>query len=321
MSIKHSKLYQFVNKNAATLGLITSILAISTAAIFIRKAQEHMPSLVIATYRLLLATLLLLPFSIKSLRQDRGKINRKNLPLLLLSGVLLALHFASWIKSLEYANVVPSVVLVTTTPVWVTLLSPIFLKEKLPKAFTVGLVVAFFGMLLVSISSVCSLSLDGFRCDGFSAMADRRGLLGNLLALMGAWFFAGYMIVGRKIRKEISNQSVIIMVYAIAGLSLLLISLLTRQPLGDIQLSGFKWIVILALVPQIIGHSLLSWALGRLPAAYVSLSLLGEPIGSAILALLFLGEIPTPLEVLGSAVIIFGIYWANKPRGNSEGKT
>lgn len=317
MSIKQSKLYQFVNKNAAPLGLMLAIMAISTAAIFIRKAQQHMPSLVIATSRLLLATLILLPFSIKNLRQDSRKITRKNIPLLLLSGFLLSLHFASWIKSLEYANVVSSVVLVTTTPIWVTLLSPILLKEKLPKAFTIGLIVAFIGMLLVALSSVCSLSLNRFACDGFSEVANKRGILGNFLALMGAWFFAGYMIVGRKIRKDISNQSVIVIVYAIAGLSMLLISLLTRQSISGLRLGGFKWIVILALVPQIIGHSLLSWALGKLPAAYVSLSLLGEPIGSAILALLVLGEIPTLLEVLGSAVIIFGIYWANRPNAKT----
>ncbi len=318
MSIKQSKLYQFVNKRAAPISLVIAIMAVSTAAIFIRKAQEHLPSLVIATYRLLLATLILLPFSIKNLRQDKSKINRKNIPLLFLSGLLLALHFASWIKSLEFSNVVSSVVLVTTTPIWVTLLSPIFLKEKLPSVFTVGLVIAVIGMLFVALSSVCTLSPGGLSCVGLSALADRRGLLGNLLALIGAWAFSGYMIVGRIVRKEISNQSYILLVYAIAGICLLLFSLLTKQPLRDVDLQGFKWLVILALIPQIIGHSLLSWALGKLPAAYVSLSLLGEPVGSAILALLILGEVPTILEILGSSVIIFGIYWANKPRGNTD---
>ena len=321
MSIKKSKLYQFVNKRTAPLGLVIAIMAISTAAIFIRKAQEHLPSLVIATYRLLLATLILLPFSIKNLRQDVGKFNRKNIPLLFLSGLFLAAHFASWIISLEFANVVSSVVLVTTTPVWVTLLSPLFLNEKLPRAFTIGLIVAVAGMLIVALSSTCTLSIDGISCSGLSALAERRGLIGNLLALVGAWCFAGYMIVGRKIRKEISNQSTIIVVYAIAGISLLLVSLLTKQPLTEIDFQGFKWLVILALVPQITGHSLLSWALGKLPAAYVSLSLLGEPIGSAILAVLFLRENPSILEVLGSAVILFGIYWANRPRGTDKKQT
>jgi len=316
MIIKQS---ESLSKNqSATFGLVAAILAVSTAAIFIRKAQENLPSLVIATYRLLLAVLFLFPFSIGKVVRERQAIHGKNALLLTASGILLGLHFAAWITSLEYTNVVSSTVLVTTSPIWVTLLSPLLLKEKLPKAFTIGLMIAILGILLISLNGLCTFSAAGMQCgleDGFNG---RQGIWGNFLALVGAWCASGYMMCGRQVRKHLSNQSYSFLVYAIAGITLLLLSLATRQPLLEVKVPDLSWLALLALIPQVIGHSLLNWALGKLPAAYVSLSLLGEPAGSAVLAFIFLNEKPSPLEILGSAVIILGIYWANKPRRSAE---
>jgi len=313
MSIKESKLYQIVNKNSAAIGLFIAIMAVSTAAIFIRKAQQNLPSLVIATYRLVLASLFLLPFSVKKVVRERNKITQADIFLLAGSGVLLALHFASWVTSLEYTNVISSTVLVTTSPVWVTLFSPLFLNERLPRTFTIGLFIAISGILLVSFSGICSLSPGGVEC-GFNRLATSRDSLGgNFLALVGAWCASAYMMVGRKVRQHLSTQTYVFLVYAIAGLTLLVISLASHQPLLNISRPDMIWLVLLALIPQVVGHSLLNWALGKLPAAYVSLSLLGEPPGSAALAFIFLNEEPAFLEIVGSAIIIFGIYWANSP--------
>lgn len=312
MSTKESKLILFIKKNSAAFGLFIAILAVSTAAIFIRKAQENLPSLVIATYRLVLACLFLMPFTIKKVVAEKQVLNGKNIRLLIVSGILLALHFASWITSLEFTNVVSSVVLVTTTPVWVTILSPLFLKEKQTSAFSAGLTVAVIGIIITSISGVCTLSLDGIYCEKIYRLGEGNALVGNLLALLGAWCAAGYMMVGRRVRRELTNGSYIFLVYSVTALTLLLISLLTHQPLMAVSQRDLLWLVALAIVPQVIGHSLLNWALGKLPAASVSLSLLGEPVGSAALAYLFLSEHPTALEWLGSAVIIFGIFWATR---------
>ena len=318
MSIKKANIYQYVNKNAAPLGLLAAILCVSTAAIFIRKAQESLPSLVIATYRLSLAALFLFPFSIKKVIQEKQVLRKKNVFLLIVSGILLGIHFAVWVTSLRYTNVVSSTVLVTTSPIWVTLLSPFLLKEKLPRAFTVGLAIALAGILVISIDGACSFSGGAIRCGLGNGLNGKQESWGNFLALLGAWTSSGYMICGRKVRKELSNQSYSFLVYAIAAATLLLLSLATRQPLLNVNPQNLLWLVLLAFFPQVIGHSLLNWALGRLPAAYVSISLLGEPVGSAILAIFFLNEKPSPLEILGSAVIIFGIYWASKPRVRAE---
>lgn len=318
MSTKQSKLVLFVQQYSTLIGLFIAILSVSTASILIRKAQETLPSLVIAAYRLLLSSLFLLPFTIKKVIEEKHALNRSNLLLLFGSGLLLALHFTSWIKSLEYTNVVSSVVLVTTTPVWVTLFSPIFLKERQSRAFSTGLAMAVLGIIIISFSGVCQLSASGIQCMDTTNLGEAKGLTGNLLALMGAWCMAGYTMVGRKVRKELSNWSYIFLVYSVTALILLLLCLITHQPLLKVTGQDLLWLGALALIPQTIGHSLLNWALGKLPAAYVSLSLLGEPVGSAALAYLFLNERPTALEWLGAGVIIFGIYWASKPHKRAD---
>ena len=126
------------------LVVFIGILAVSTASIFIRQAQQQAPSLVIAAYRLGLATLGLLPFA-WSRRTEIFAMQRKQWILALGAGGILALHFASWITSLEYTSIASSVVLVTTTPLWVAIFSPLFLKERLSRAAVLGLAVALIG--------------------------------------------------------------------------------------------------------------------------------------------------------------------------------
>jgi len=314
MSTKQSKLIRFFQTNNANLGIILATISVSTASIFIRAAQENLPSLLIATYRMVLAALILLPFSLSRVIAERDRLNGKTLINLAAAGVLLALHFISWITSLEYTKVISSVVLVTTTPIWVTLFSPLFLNERFSKFFAVGLAIAFAGIVLISAGSMCTLSIKGLTCQNLSTIGQSENLLGNLLALLGALCAAGYMIIGRKMRAGLSNLSYAFLVYAMAGICLLCIALISRMPLLDISRQDAVWLVLLALIPQVTGHSLFNWALGKLPAAYVTLALLGEPVGSAVLALIFLRERPSALEYAGCAIIIFGIYWAIKPR-------
>ncbi len=313
MSTNQRNFATFIRQHNAALGILAAILAVSTASIFIRFAQQNLSSLVIATYRLLLAALVLLPFSIRGISQEYGQLRPSDWRLLIASGVLLALHFASWIASLRLTNVISSVVLVTTTPIWVTLLSPYLLKESLPRTFTLGLMIALLGIVLISLGSLCGLSADGWQCAPLSSLAQVENLKGNLLALAGAWCAAGYLMAGRRVRARLSNRSYVFLVYALAAVTLLALSLFTQQPMLSVSSRDLTWLILLALIPQVLGHSLLNWALGKLPAAFVSLSLLGEPVGSAVLAFFFLGEQPTVLEWLGSAVIIYGIFVAARP--------
>lgn len=290
------------------------ILAVSTASIFIRQAQHQAPSLVIAAYRLGLATLGLLPFA-WSRRAEIFAMQRKQWILALGAGGVLALHFASWITSLEYTSIASSVVLVTTTPLWVAIFSPLFLKERLSRAAVLGLAVALIGGTVVGLSEACSFG-GGISCAGLQGFWGKQAALGNFLALFGAWMAAGYMIIGRKLRPGLSLTAYIFVVYGVAAVTLLFLVGLRGLPMTGYAPVTYLWFIALAVIPQLLGHSSLNWALRYLPASFVSVSLLGEPIGTIILALIFLAERPTSMELAGGVLILFGIFLAS--RNNAE---
>ena len=288
-----------------------AILAVSTASIFIRLDQgDGIPSLAIAAYRMTLAVLFIAPFAIWKTRSEIRIIARKDWILIVLSGFLLACHFASWITSLEYTSVASSVVLVTTAPLWVALLSPLLLKEGITRVILIGLFVALLGSVIVGLSEACSFS-PSLSCTTTQGLFAGRAFIGNIFALGGAFFSAGYLMVGRKVRERYSLLTYVFLVYAIAALFLLIIVGVTRTSLKIANPIDMIWLVALALIPQVIGHSTFNWALKYLSAAYVSIALLGEPVGTVILAFLILKEKPTIFELVGGALILCGIYLAS----------
>lgn len=293
------------------LALAGGILAVSTAAIFIRYAQNDSPSLVIAALRMSFASLMLAPLALWRHHSTLSALTRRQWGLALLAGSFLALHFAAWISSLEYTTVASSVVLVTTTPLWVALASPFVLKESIGRAAIIGMVVALLGGTIVALSDACTLQPQ-LACPGFAGQLDARAQWGNFLALAGAWMAAGYIVMGRQLRGNMPLVPYIFVVYSMSSLVLLGIMLLfDHSPLGLPAVSYF-WIFLLALVPQLLGHSIFNWALRYLPASFVAVNLLGEPIGSTILAFFLLSETPSALELGGAAFILLGIYISSR---------
>ncbi|NDJ87278.1 MAG: DMT family transporter [Chloroflexi bacterium] len=281
------------------LALFFGLMAVSTAAIFIRLAQAaDTPSLVVATGRLVVACVILTPLAVRNYLPELRRLRPIDLGLALLSGGVLGMHFASWISSLEYTSVVNSVVLVTTNPLWVALLAPLFLSEKISQWTLIGLALAFAGGVLVAISGETG-----------SPPTRADPALGNGLALFGALMAALYFIVGRQLRGHLSVIPYIWLVYTTAALLLFTVSLVSGelQHVPHLPAEAFWWILLLGLVPQLVGHSAFNYALGFLPAAYVSLVVLGEPVGSGLLAALFLDEWPGVLQLLGALLILCGI--------------
>ncbi|MEZ0394929.1 MAG: DMT family transporter [Anaerolineales bacterium] len=292
------------------LAIVFAILAVSTASIFIRKAQEEAPSLVIAAGRLTLASLALAPVALSRHRPELGRLRGGDLLLALVSGLCLALHFATWISSLEYTSIASSVVLVSTAPLWVALLSPLLLHERIRPLALIGMLLALVGGSVIGVSDSCRWTEGGLACPSFAEFIQGRAMLGNFLALAGAWAVTGYLIIGRKLRAGISLVPYIFVVYGIAAAALIVIMLAAGQtPFGYSPLT-YLWILLLALVPQLIGHSTYNWALKYLPAALVSVTVLGEPIGSTILGYLVFGETPGWIKVVGAVFILAGIYLA-----------
>jgi drug/metabolite transporter (DMT)-like permease len=292
-----------------TLGLLAGISAASSAAIFIRFAQhEGAPSIVIAAARLTIASLILAPFALFRHSSDLRILSRREWVLAMLSGIFLALHFATWITSLEFTTVASSVVLVTTTPLWVALLAPVVLHERLRMAAMVGLILAMTGGVIIGLSDACIWQAGSLSCPQLLTFFGGKTFLGDFLALFGAWMAAGYLLVGRKLRMKMELVPYIFVVYGMAAIVLLAIMLVMGEtPLG-LPSQAYLWFVLLALVPQLFGHSTFNWALKYLPASFVSVTLLGEPIGSTILAYFIFLETPGWVKIGGGLLILAGIW-------------
>ena len=307
-------------KQKLRLALIlgVGVMAMASASILIRLAQaEGAPSLVIAVYRMGTATLVL---SIAAIRQqvwrDYAKLTPRELGILTLSGILLGLHFATWITSLAYTSVLSSVVLVTTTPLWIGLAAPLLLGEATPRLTWIAIMIAIAGGITIGLAD-------------WSGEASQATTWGNILALGGAILGAGYFIIGRGVREQVRLLAYLWLVYGMALLLLLGWALIGRLPLTGYSPVTMGWMIALGLVPQLVGHTAANYALRHLSATFVGVAILGEPIGSTLLAILFLNEWPGLLQVSGALLILAGIGLASAAergermlhrRGQGEGQ-
>jgi len=223
--------------------IVIAILAVSTASIFVRFAQREAPSIVIAALRLGFAVMAIAPFAIIRYRSELRKLTRHE----------LAVHFAAWITSLEYTSIVSSVVLVSTGPLWVALFSPLFLKEPLTRPVLIGMLLALLGGTVIALGDSCQIS-HGLVCPSFSGFLHGDALLGNFLALVGAWALAGYLMIGRSLRSGMSLLPYIFVVYGVAAVALFVAMFASGQSPTGFSGMTYAWIVLLALIPQLIGH-------------------------------------------------------------------
>lgn len=273
--------------------LIVGTLAVSTGAIFARLADA--PALVIAAYRVGLASLILAPVAWWKARDEIVKLSGRNLKLAVLSGFFLALHFATWISSLDYTSVANSVVLVNTNPLWVGLLTPLIAKERIRRA---------------AVYSIC-ISVIGGAIIGYGDFATGgQALLGDALALAGSMCAAIYLLLGRSLRRKLSLLPYIFLCYGSAALILWAIVLVLRLPISGFSPGTWAAFGGMALIAQILGHSTYNWALRWLSAGLIAVSLLGEPIGSTILAYIIFDEGLTVYKVVGGLIILCAIYLA-----------
>lgn len=275
------------------LALVVGAAAISVAAILIRWAAA--PPLVIATARMGIAALLIAPLGALRAGDELRRLTRRDLVLAALSGLFLALHFASWISSLALTSVASSVVLVTTSPLWAGILAPLVSQDRLTRAMATGIVLATSGGIIVGAGD---FTLAG------------TALRGDVLALLGAVMAALYLLAGRSVRRKVSLLGYVTVSYSVAALVLLAVALATGQRFRGYPPQTSLLLVLIAVVPQIIGHSSYNYALGWLSASFVAVALLAEPVGATVLAALLLDEPITTPKVTGGSLILFGIYLA-----------
>lgn len=284
----------------AYLVIAMGVLAVSLAAIFIRLAQnEGLPSLFIAAGRMTVSTLLLTPLTLRRYSDEIHALGRPDLLLAGISGIFLAAHFATWILSLEYTSVLISVVLVNSHPLWVALLEVFFLRARLARLVIIGLIIGILGSIIVAIPS-----------GGAVALGDNP-LLGSVLAISGAVTVAVYFVIGRKLRGKLALLPYIWLVYGCSAIVLLIVVAIMRVPITGYSIQGYLWIVAMALVPQLLGHSSFNYVLKYFPATYVGIAVQLEPVFSAIIAFVLFSEAPLAVQIIGSATILAGVVLAS----------
>ncbi|MDP2900604.1 MAG: DMT family transporter [Candidatus Bathyarchaeota archaeon] len=273
------------------LVMLVSVSAVSTASILIRLTAA--PPMAIATWRLVLSTLMLLPFfawrgGFAKLRAMGGR----DLLALAGVGVALAVHFASWITSLSFTSVASSVIFVHVDSIFVALVSHFVLGERVSRRVALGIGVAFVGAAVIALGDLG---------------VGEENLVGDALSIIGAVALGVYLMAGRRLRQRLDLTTYVTPVYAVSAAVLALGSVAVGAPLVGYDAGVMLMFAAIALVPMIFGHTLYNWVLRWVSAPVVSISLLGEPVGASILAFLILGESPGPLTLIGGAVTLAGI--------------
>jgi len=257
-------------------------------------------------YRMGFATVLLAPFLAATGGSRLRDLTVRDYGLLATVGFALAAHFATWILSLRLVDVATSVVIVTSHPILVALVSHFAFRERVNRGTVIGIGLGFGGVVLITLAQ---------------AGRGPDPLLGSFLAFLGAIGAGAYLLAGRRLRQRMDLAPYAVNVYGFATLFLVIFAIATATPL--VVTSDF-WremalFLLLAVVSQIGGHTLYNYALKHVSATVVSTSLLGEPVGASVLAFLLLGEVPgcaggscpspaTFLILFGSALALAGIY-------------
>lgn len=282
------------NKFIPYIALAVGISALSLSAMFVRWAEA--PGPITGFYRLLISTILFTPLFIRQQKQLEP-INKKYLIFPLFAGIFTAFDFAFWNSSLKYTTAANATLLGNTSPLWVALFAFFILREKLRRSFWLGLIIALAGAALVMGSDFLLHPTLG---------------LGDLMASAAAIFYASYQLTTQRGRKYIDPFRYIWLIGVSATISMFIMNL----SLGN-SFTGYSaqtWVIffVTAIVSQMIGYLAISYALGHLPASVVSPTLIGQPILTAILAIPMLGEIPNPIQWIGGAIALAGIYMVNQ---------
>lgn len=282
------------NRTFPYLALAIGITALSLSAMFVRWADA--PGPITGFYRVFIATLLFTPFFIQRQR-TLPPLEMRWIWFPILAGMFTALDFATWNTSVQYTTAAKATLLGNTSPLWVALAAFFFLREKLRGSFWIGLALSLIGATFVVGASFG----ENFNIN-----------IGDVLASTAAIFYALYQLITQRGRKYVDPFRYTWFVGLSATFFIFIINVLLKNPFTGY--SSQTWIVFFAtaIVSQMIGYLCISYALGHLPASVVSPTLVGQPILTAILAIPLLGEMPTPMQWLGGAIALTGIYIVNR---------
>ena len=277
-------------KTVPYIAIAIGVISVSLSAIFVKLASAE--SAVIAFYRMLFSVLIMSPVFLLKYKSELKLLQKRDWLFSVVAGVFLAFHFILWFESLNYTSVASSTVLVTLQPIFAFIGTYVFFKERVTFQSIVAVIVAISGSLLISWGD--------FRVSGVA-------LYGDVLALIACAFITGYLLFGQDVRKRLSLMTYTMVVYSVSTITLFFYVLFTGQSFGPYESIDWFWFLMLAIVPNLLGHTLFNWSLKWISTNAISIAILFEPIGAAILAFFIFNESLILSQVIGGVIVILGI--------------
>lgn len=283
---------KYFEKNPMVM-IVIGIMGISLSSILVRYSEA--PSAVTAVWRMLWTVILMTPVVLgkKDIRRELLCIEKRILAQSVLSGVFLAMHFVLWFESLQHTTVASSTTIVCTEVIWVALGYRLFMKGKLTRKAVSAIAVTFLGSVLIALGDSAGSGIH---------------LYGDLLALAAAIVESYYTLIGRVVRQKTSTSVYTYTVYSACTAVLLTVCAFQGSHIVAYGLSPVVVGLLLALFSTIMGHSILSWCLKFFSPSFVSASKLCEPVAAAVMAVFLFGEMPRPMQIGGSILILGGVF-------------
>lgn len=266
------------------------VLSVGLSVIFVKLATADAG--IIAFYRMFFSAVIMLPIFIFSYRNELQVLTKRDWLFTIGSGIFLAIHFVLWFESLNYTSVASSTVLVTLQPIFAIAGTALFFKEKITGKMLIAVLVAVTGSVIISWGD--------FRISGIA-------LFGDILALLSCAFVTAYLLIGQDIRKRISLITYTFLVYSVSSVALFFYVLAIREPFTGYPASDWGWFLALAILPNLLGHTLFNWAIKWVSTNVVSIAALFEPVLASIAAYFILHEKITSLQLLGAIIVLAGI--------------
>lgn len=270
--------------------IIIGVISVALSAIFVKLATADAG--VIAFYRMFFSVVLMLPIFLLKYRKEVFTLGKKDWIFSTIAGVFLAFHFILWFESLNYTSVASSTVLVTLQPIFAFVGTYFFFKEKLSFKTILSAIIAIIGSVIISWGDF---------------MLSGTALYGDMLALAGCALITAYLLFGQDVRKRLSLITYTFVVYSISTITLFFYVLIKGESFGPYQGSDWFWFFMLALIPNLLGHTLFNWAIKWVSTNVISIAILFEPVGAAILAFYVFNETLVTSQIIGGVVVIAGI--------------
>lgn len=270
--------------------IFIGVISVSLSAIFVKLANAE--SGVIAFYRMLFSVIIMAPIFFWKYTSEVKQLTRRDWLFSSIAGVFLAFHFILWFESLNYTSVASSTVLVTLQPLFAFVGTYFFFKEKITVKTILAGTIAIAGSILISWGD--------FQLSGSA-------FYGDMLALIACALITAYLLFGQDVRKRLSLVTYTMVVYAVSTITLFVYVLIKGESFGPYPTIDWIWFILLAIVPNLLGHTLFNWSIKYVSTNVVSIAILFEPIGAAVLAIFIFKEYLVSTQIIGGLIVILGI--------------